>query len=155
MMAKPWASAIATIPGRPTPSPTTAAAPAPMNTNEKVPMNSARSLGAIRLDIVLSRDEIDRSARAVHAQRYSCFATSSVDRIALRKTGVKSKYASASQTTLVRLLRLHWFCDNLRKPEVIQLQLPNASAQALALPTHPGGTRREHPRARRRGRGLA
>jgi len=28
----------------------------------KVPMNSARSLGAIRLDIVDSRDEIDRSA---------------------------------------------------------------------------------------------
>src|ERR1700676_2802680 len=64
MMAKPWAKAIAAMPGRPTPSPTTAAAPAPMNTNEKVPMNSARSLGAIRLDIVLSRDEIDRPARS-------------------------------------------------------------------------------------------
>src|SRR6202035_162071 len=59
MMARPWANAIATIPGMPTPSPTTAAVPAPMNTNAKVPMNSARSLGAIRLDIVLSRDEID------------------------------------------------------------------------------------------------
>src|SRR5260370_40014069 len=64
MMVKPWARAIAAMPGRPTPSPTTAAAPAPMNTNEKVPMNSARSLGAIGLDIVDSRDEIDRSARS-------------------------------------------------------------------------------------------
>src|SRR3977135_890911 len=64
MMVRPWATAIAAIPGRPTPSPTTAAAPARMNTNAKVPMNSARSLGAIRLDIVLSRDEIDRSARS-------------------------------------------------------------------------------------------
>src|SRR5712671_1033165 len=60
MTVKPWAKAIATIPGRPTPSPTTAPAPAPMNINAKVPMNSARSLGTIRLDIVLSRDEIDR-----------------------------------------------------------------------------------------------
>src|SRR6266404_6000268 len=56
MMVKPWAKAIAAIPGRPTPFPITAAAPAPMNTNEKVPMNSARSLGAIRLGIVLSGD---------------------------------------------------------------------------------------------------
>src|SRR5580692_5792686 len=60
MMAKPCANAIAAIPGRPTPSPTTAAVPAPMNTNAKVPMNSARSLGAIRLDIVDSRNEISR-----------------------------------------------------------------------------------------------
>src|ERR1700688_2516303 len=60
MMARPCANAIATIPGMPTASPTTAAAPAPMNTNAKVPMNSARSLGAIRLDIVLSGDEINR-----------------------------------------------------------------------------------------------
>src|SRR5947199_9303685 len=64
MMVRPWATAIAAIPGRPTPSPTTAAAPAPMNTNAKVPMNSTRSLGAIRLDIVNSRHEIDRSARS-------------------------------------------------------------------------------------------
>ena len=64
MMAKPWAKATAAIPLRPAPPPTTAAAPAPMNTNAKVPMNSARSLGAIRLDIVDSRDEIDRSARS-------------------------------------------------------------------------------------------
>src|SRR5580704_6921230 len=56
MIVKPWARAIAAIPGRPTPSPTTAAAPAPMNTKANVPMNSARSLGAIRLDIVLSGD---------------------------------------------------------------------------------------------------
>src|SRR6266705_1404720 len=61
MMVKPWAKAIAATPGRPTPSPTTAAAPAPMNINAKVPMNSARSLGAIRLDIVDARDE--RAAR--------------------------------------------------------------------------------------------
>src|SRR6266404_8539441 len=58
MMVKPWARAIAAMPGRPTPSPTTAAVPAPMNTNEKVPMNSARSFGAIRLDIFDSRDEM-------------------------------------------------------------------------------------------------
>src|SRR5258708_394698 len=64
MMAKPWAKAIATIPGRPRPSPTMAAVPAPMNTNAKVPMNSARSLGAIRLDMLISRDEIDCSARS-------------------------------------------------------------------------------------------
>src|ERR1700758_133408 len=60
MMGRPCANAIATILGMPTPSPTTAAAPAPMNTNAKGPMNSARSLGAIRLDIVDSRDEINR-----------------------------------------------------------------------------------------------
>src|SRR5882724_289945 len=62
MTVKPWAKAIAMRPGRPTPSPTTA--PAPMNISAKVPMNSARSLDAIRLDMVLSRDEIDRSARS-------------------------------------------------------------------------------------------
>src|ERR1700680_1043798 len=64
IMVRPWAKAIAAIPLRPAPVPTTAAAPAPMNTNAKVPMNSARSLGAIRLDIVLSRDVIDRSPRS-------------------------------------------------------------------------------------------
>jgi hypothetical protein len=64
MTVKPWAKAIAATPGRPVPSPITAAAPAPMNINAKVPMNSARSLGASRLDIVDSRDELDRSARS-------------------------------------------------------------------------------------------
>src|ERR1700730_16146109 len=64
MMTKPWAKATAVIPLRPAPPPTTAAAPAPMNTNTKVPMNSARSLGVSRLDIVLSRDAIDRSAHS-------------------------------------------------------------------------------------------
>src|ERR1700687_3224196 len=76
MMARPWAKAIAVIPGRTTPLPTTAAGPAPMNkkgkgpvnsaaaparmnTKAKVPMISARSFGAIRLDIVDSRGEID------------------------------------------------------------------------------------------------
>src|SRR3984957_2502692 len=59
MIARPCANAIATIPASPTPSPTTAAVPAPMNTNAKVPMNSARSFGAIRLDIIDSEDEID------------------------------------------------------------------------------------------------
>src|SRR3979490_2814555 len=58
MMVKPGAGANAAMPGRPTPSPTTAAVPAPMNTNEKVPMNSARSLAVIRLDILDSRDEM-------------------------------------------------------------------------------------------------
>src|ERR1700676_2126443 len=64
MMAKPWAKATAMIPLRPAPPPTTAAAPAPMNTNEKVPINSARSLGAIRLDIVDSRVRLSRAARS-------------------------------------------------------------------------------------------
>src|ERR1700682_1282746 len=68
MMARPWAKATATIPLRPVPPPTTAAVPAPMNTNEKVPMNSARSFGAIRLDIVDSTDEIDCSARSGQRQ---------------------------------------------------------------------------------------
>src|ERR1700730_7318091 len=68
MMARPWAKATATIPLRPVPPPTTAAVPAPMNTNEKVPMNSARSLGAIRLDVVDSTDEIDCSARSGQRQ---------------------------------------------------------------------------------------
>jgi hypothetical protein len=35
-----------------------------MNTKEKVPMNSARSLGAIRLGIVISRDRIDLPAQS-------------------------------------------------------------------------------------------
>src|SRR6267154_2472795 len=68
MTVKPWAKAIAAMPGRPTPSPTTAAVPAPMNINARVPMNSARSLGAIRLGIVDSRDEIDRLARSDRAK---------------------------------------------------------------------------------------
>src|SRR5712671_6592449 len=68
MTVKPWAKAIAAMPGRPTPSPTTAAVPAPMNINAKVPMNSARSLGAIRLGIVDSRDENDRLARSDRAK---------------------------------------------------------------------------------------
>src|SRR5258708_1404363 len=64
MMAKPWARAIAAIPLRPAPSPTTAAAPAPMNTKEKGPLDPPRRLAAIRLDVVDSRDEIDRWARS-------------------------------------------------------------------------------------------
>src|ERR1700682_5813234 len=68
MTVKPWAKAPAVIPLRPAPSPITAAAPAPMNINAKVPMNSARSLGAIRLDMVDSRDEIDRLARPGRAK---------------------------------------------------------------------------------------
>src|SRR5258708_1800142 len=63
-MARPCAKAIPVIPRQPTPLPTTAAAPAPMNTKAKVPTNSARSFGAIRLDIVFSIGEIDRSARS-------------------------------------------------------------------------------------------
>src|SRR5882757_11302271 len=69
MMVKPWAKAIAAIPGRPTPSPTTAAAPAPMNTNEKVPMNSARSFGAIRLDMFDSRDKTTARREHVGAKK--------------------------------------------------------------------------------------
>src|ERR1700682_2692414 len=70
MRAGPWAKATAVIPLRPAPPPTTAAAPAPMNTNEKVPMNSARSLGAIRLDIVDSTDEIELLGAIRSAPRY-------------------------------------------------------------------------------------
>src|SRR5258708_16121310 len=91
MMVKPWAKAIAAIPGRPTPSPTTAAAPAPMNTNEKVPMNSARSFGAIRLDIVDSRDEIDCSARSGLRQGTMCW----IERPAARDMGPPAGEASA------------------------------------------------------------
>src|ERR1700694_1017593 len=70
MMARPWAKATAVIPLTAEPQPTTAAAPAPMNTNEKVPMNSARSLGAIRLDIVDSTDEIELLGAIRSAPRY-------------------------------------------------------------------------------------
>src|SRR5882757_3247552 len=55
MMVRPWANAMATIPGRPRPSPTTAAVPAPMNTNAKVPMNSASNFDGIWLDIANSQ----------------------------------------------------------------------------------------------------
>ena len=41
MIAKPWAKAIAAMPGKPTPSPTMADAPAPMKTKAKVPISSA------------------------------------------------------------------------------------------------------------------
>src|SRR5258707_12315651 len=71
-MPNPWANAIATIPGRPTPPPTTAAATAPMNTNEKVPMNSARCLATNRLHIVDSRDEMTIRRDQVSArERYA------------------------------------------------------------------------------------
>src|SRR6202048_3193565 len=46
MTVKPGARATAVTPLRPAPPPTTAPAPAPININVKVPMNSARSLGA-------------------------------------------------------------------------------------------------------------
>src|ERR1700720_1825242 len=68
MMARPWAKATAVMPLRPAPPPTTAAAPAPMNTNAEVPMNSARSLGAIRLDMLDSRDESSRRRDQVCAK---------------------------------------------------------------------------------------
>ena len=42
----------------------------------------------------------------------------------------------------------------LRSSESRKLFTASASAQARALPTHPRAPRREHPRARRRGRGL-
>src|SRR6267378_4583442 len=47
---RPWAKATAVIPP-PAAPPTIEAAPAPMNTSAKVPMNSARSLGASEFDI--------------------------------------------------------------------------------------------------------
>src|SRR3954447_5136649 len=68
MMVKPWAKAIAAIPGRPTPSPTTTAAPAPMNTKAKVPMNSARSLGAREFDIAGLQKCLRRSTRPASRQ---------------------------------------------------------------------------------------
>src|SRR5215831_15257949 len=58
MIVKPCAKATATIPDKPRPVPTTAAALAPINTNEKVPMNSARSLDAIPLGMDDSGDEM-------------------------------------------------------------------------------------------------
>src|ERR1700682_5066095 len=73
MMGRPGAKPPAVIPLRPAPPPTPAAAPAPMNTNEKVPMNSARSLGAIRLDIVDSRDEMIRRDQVSARERYVCW----------------------------------------------------------------------------------
>src|SRR5207245_1565102 len=65
--------ATAVIPGRPTPLPTTAAALPPMNTKAKVPMNSARSFGAILLDIVDSRGGSGAAWReqACAKQRYA------------------------------------------------------------------------------------
>src|SRR5271163_69428 len=68
MMVKPWAKAIVAIPGKPTPWPTMAAAPAPMNTNAKVTINSARSLGAIGLNILISRDEFPSRLRRTRAR---------------------------------------------------------------------------------------
>src|SRR6266446_46125 len=106
MMAKPWAKAIATIPGRPTPSPTTAAVPAPMNTNEKVPMNSARSLGAIRLDIVNSKDEIDCSARSGLRQQ-QCVGWGAAD-------GTGERRRSAKRGGLLRGDRLRFEIDAQR-----------------------------------------
>jgi hypothetical protein len=42
-----------------------------MNINAKVPINSARSLAANRLDIVGSRHEIDGSARSGFEERFA------------------------------------------------------------------------------------
>src|SRR5260370_531660 len=73
MMVKPCAKAIAAMPGRPTPSPTTTAAPAPMNTNAKVPMNSARSLGARELDVVeFDVADLQKRACVTDLQRRAC-----------------------------------------------------------------------------------
>src|SRR5258705_4062916 len=80
MMVKPWAKAIAAIPGRPTPSPTTAAAPAPMNTNAKVPMNSARSLGAREFDIAGLQKCLRRSARPASRQEHASVCVSPTSR---------------------------------------------------------------------------
>src|SRR5258707_1236062 len=103
-----WANAIATIPGRPTPSPTTAAAPAPMNTNEKVPMNSARSLGANRLDIVDSRDEMTIRRDQVSArERYAGWGVAD---------GTGERRRPAKRTGLLRgyHLRFEINCQSLR-----------------------------------------
>src|SRR3954470_5725901 len=80
MMVRPWAKAIAAIPGRPTPSPTTAAAPAPMNTKAKVPMNSARSLGAREFDIVGLQKCLRRSARPASRQEHTSVCVSPTSR---------------------------------------------------------------------------
>src|SRR3981189_3415185 len=107
MMARPWAKATGVIPLRPAPRPTTAAAPAPMNTNEKVPMNSARSLGAIRLDIIFSRDKFGAWREPFTPRVTLASPRHLLTDARLREPGAKLKYASASQTALVRLLRLH------------------------------------------------
>src|SRR3954471_781403 len=80
MMVKPWAKAIAAIPGRPTPSPTTAAAPAPMNTKAKVPMNSARSLGAREFDIAGLQKCLRRSTRPASRQEHASVCVSPTSR---------------------------------------------------------------------------
>src|ERR1700738_209146 len=134
MMTRPGSKATAMIPLRPAALPTTAAAPAPMNTNEKVPTNSARSLGAIRLDIVHSRAKVDRSARTVHASVTPTSPRRVLTELRLRQAGVKSKCASASQTTLVRLLRLHRFCDNRRKPDLASLSSRNGGLRLINPP---------------------
>src|SRR5580693_1215119 len=60
---RPWAKATAVIPP-PAAPPTIEAAPAPMNTSAKVPMNSARSLGAIEFGILKTpRDECAPASR--------------------------------------------------------------------------------------------
>src|SRR5882757_1640505 len=105
MMAKPGAKATAMIPLRPAPRPTTAAAPAPINTNEKVPTNSARSLGAIRLDIIFSRDKVDARREPFTPGVTLASPRHLLTDARLREPGAKTKCASASQTALVRLLR--------------------------------------------------
>jgi len=63
MMARPWAKAIATIPaGRRLAHDGRGAGS--MNTNAKVPMNSARAWVQFGWTLLISRDEIDRSARS-------------------------------------------------------------------------------------------
>src|SRR3977135_2429662 len=106
MMVKPWARAIAAMPGRPTPSPTTAAGPAPMNTNEKVPMNSARSLAVIRLDILDSRDEMTARRDQVCAkERYVWLGVAS---------GTGERRRPAKRAALLRGDRLRFEIDAQR-----------------------------------------
>src|SRR6201997_5519024 len=90
---------MAARPGRPTPSPTTAPAPAPMNISAKVPMNSASSFGAIRLDIVDSRVRLTARRDQVCAGN---------DPLALGWPTVRGARRQAKRATLLRGDRL-WF----------------------------------------------
>src|SRR4030081_874900 len=132
MMARPCANAIATIPGMPIPSPTTAAVPAPMNTNAKVPMNSARSLGAIRLDIVDSRDEIDSSARSGLRQEQQV-ACGMAD-------GTLERRRPAKRTGLLRGDRLRFEIDaeRLRDARAVGRIRPHAIGDVPLLDVQPG-----------------
>src|SRR4051794_11175182 len=89
------------IPGRPTPSPTTAVAPAPIKTNAKVPMNSARSLEAREFDIADLRRWlcIVLLAPARGARAGECLISESHAAGACKGLGVSSPIAPVADKT--------------------------------------------------------